>query len=221
MEYLIIELLDQDSARRITSKILSPEAQWEDGKNTAGSHAAKVKNNFQLSKASKISEDLSESIALEITKNQLIKSFALPKKVHGVTFTRASSGQGYGTHVDNAYMSSGRSDLSFTLFLNNPTEYEGGSLSIQSIQENKEIKLKAGQIIIYPSTSIHSVETVTNGERLVCIGWIQSYISSNEDRNTLFNLDAGARGLLSKYGRSPELDLVFQSYTNLLRRLGC
>ena len=135
-------------------------------------------------------------------------------------FSRTSTGDGYGAHVDNAYMSSGRSDLSFTLFLTDPNTYEGGELCIQTIQGSKEIKLKEGQIVIYPSTSLHSVKTVTQGERLACIGWIQSHIASNEDRNILFGLDAGARGLLAKEGKSPELDLIFQSYNNLLRRLG-
>ena len=135
-------------------------------------------------------------------------------------FTRMLTGQGYGDHVDNPYMSTGRSDLSFTLFLSDPTEYEGGELCIQTLQENKKIKLQAGSIIIYPSTSLHSVEEVKEGERLVCIGWIQSYISNNEDRNLLFGLESGAKSLLAEHGRSPSLDLVYQAYSNLLRRLG-
>lgn len=123
-------------------------------------------------------------------------------------------------HIDNAYMSSGRSDLSFTLFLSDPKDYEGGELAIQTLQETKRIKLPQGHIVIYPSTSIHSVEEVRSGNRFVCVGWIHSYVSSNEDRKSLFNLDAGARAILSKHGRTPEVDLLFQSYSNLLRSLG-
>ena len=201
-------------------RILRDKSLWESGKKTAGSHAALVKNNLQLNRNTQIARDNSEIISNAIRSDQLIKSFTLPRKVHGLMFTNTSSGQGYGSHVDNAYMSSGRSDLSFTLFLNDPNEYEGGELSIQTMQEQKQIKLPQGHIVIYPSSNLHAVEQVKSGERIVCVGWIQSYVKNNEDRSSLFALDAGAKKLLADHGRSPELDLIFQSYSNLLRRLG-
>ena len=126
----------------------------------------------------------------------------------------------YGRHIDNAYMSSGRADLSFTIFLNPKKNYEGGELVIESLNSEEKFKLDAGEIIIYPSTYLHSVGEVFDGERLVFVGWIESYIKSIEDREYLFDLDAAARSLLSKYGRSDEVDLIFKSYSNLLRRLG-
>ena len=126
----------------------------------------------------------------------------------------------YGRHIDNAYMSSGRADLSFTVFLNCKSNYEGGELSIESFNSEEKFKLDAGEIIIYPSTYLHSVEEVIDGERLVFIGWIESYIKSIEEREYLFDLDAGARSLLSKHGRSDDLDLIFKSYSNLLRVMG-
>ena len=135
-------------------------------------------------------------------------------------FSKTNQGQKYGKHIDNPFMSGGRSDLSFTLFLSNKNSYEGGELCIQGIQEEEEIKLNSGEIFIYPSTSLHAVKEVTAGERVVCVGWIESYVKSEEDRNSLFILDAGAKGILSKHGRSPELDLIFQSYSNILRTLG-
>ena len=135
-------------------------------------------------------------------------------------FTQSLAGHRYGSHIDNPYMPSGRSDLSFTLFLDAPEDYEGGELCIQTINKTEKIKLTAGEIIIYPSTKIHSVAEVKDGERHVCVGWIQSYVQNNEDRNFLFGLDAGAKGLLAKHGRSDELDLIFQAYSNILRRLG-
>ena len=88
------------------------------------------------------------------------------------------------------------------------------------MNSEKELKLDAGEIIIYPSTYLHEVREVKNGERLVCVGWIESYVKSIEEREYLFDLDAGAKGLLAKYGRSDELDLVFKSYSNILRLLG-
>ncbi len=135
-------------------------------------------------------------------------------------FTKSSQKMNYGRHIDNPFMSTGRSDLSFTISITNKDSYEGGELVIETINSEKEFKLNAGEIIIYPSTYLHSVKEIRNGERLVCVGWIESYVKSIEEREYLFDLDAGARGLLAKNGRSDELDLVFKSYSNFLRLLG-
>ncbi len=135
-------------------------------------------------------------------------------------FTRSSKGMKYGTHIDNAFMSSGRADLSFTIFLNKVCEYEGGELIVEDINTEHKFKLNEGEIIIYPSTYLHSVNEVKDGERLVCVGWIESYVKSIEEREYLFDIDSAARGILAKYGRSDELDLIFKSYSNLLRILG-
>ena len=220
MEYLTHSLLSKSEAHEISQRLKAETSSWQDGKKTAGSIASKIKNNFQLDKSSKLSNEIKEIVVSKIISNPLIKSFTLPSLIHGVMFTKSLQGNGYGMHVDNPYMPSGRSDLSFTLFLNEPENYEGGSLCIQTINETKEIKLSAGEMIIYPSTNLHSVGQVEKGERFVCVGWIQSYIQNNEDRSFLFGLDAGAKGLLAKHGRSDELDLIFQAYSNLLRRLG-
>lgn len=220
MDYLTFPLLSPVEANQIVERLLRESSSWQDGKLSAGSHASEVKNNFQLDKSSSLSIELTNIVESKVRNNNLVKSYTLPKYIHGTMFTKSNCGQGYGAHIDNTYMSTGRSDLSFTLFLNSPQDYEGGDLCIQTIQEEKTIKLDPGQIVIYPSTSIHLVNNVSSGVRLVCVGWIESYISSNEDRELLFGLDSGARGLLAKFGRSPELDLVFQSYANLLRRLG-
>ena len=135
-------------------------------------------------------------------------------------FTKSSKGMRYGRHIDNAYMSSGRADLSFTIFLSEKNQYEGGELLIENLTSENKFKLNRGEIIIYPSTYLHSVEEVTDGERLVFIGWIESYVKSIEEREYLFDLDAAARSLLAKHGRSNDVDLLFKSYSNLLRTLG-
>ena len=220
MEYLTHSLIDQSEAHQIIKKLKAEESFWQDGKKTAGSHAAKIKSNFQLDKNSKLSIELRDIVVNKIISNPLIKSFTLPSLIHGVMFTHSLTGNLYGTHIDNPYMPSGRSDLSFTLFLNDPKNYKGGELCIQTINNTEQVKLSAGEIIVYPSTNLHSVAEVKEGERYVCVGWIQSYVQNNEDRNFLFGLDAGAKGLLAKHGRSDELDLIFQAYSNLLRRLG-
>ena len=220
MNYLTHQILNSEELIILRKELNKGELFWEDGKQTAGKHAAKVKNNLQLRKDSDISKKFSKLITKKILNNDLIKSFSLPKKVHGTVFSKSTSGMKYGRHIDNAYMSTGRADLSFTIFLNCKDTYEGGALSIESFNSEKKFKLDAGEIIIYPSTYLHEVEEVITGERLVCIGWVESYVKSIEEREYLFDLDAAARSLLTKYGRSDEVDLIFKSYSNFLRRLG-
>ena len=220
MNYLIHQILNSEELEILRKNLDKEDLFWEDGKQTAGKHAAEVKNNLQLKKDESLSKKFSGLIIKRILSNDLIKSFALPRKIHGTMFSKSTNGMKYGRHIDNAYMSSGRADLSFTIFLNCKDNYDGGALSIESFNSEEKFKLDAGEIIIYPSTYLHSVEEVMAGERLVFIGWIESYVKSIEEREYLFDLDAAARSLLSKYGRSDEVDLIFKSYSNLLRRLG-
>ncbi len=220
MNYLTNELLNAEEINLINKKLGKEIQGWEDGKKTAGSHASKVKNNLQLIRKSDTSIELSVLVKRKILNNDLIKSFTLPKKIHGIMFTKSLKGMSYGHHIDNAYMSSGRADLSFTLFLSEKSQYDGGELIIEDLDTERKFKLNKGEILIYPSTYLHSVKEVLNGERIVCVGWIESYVKSIEEREYLFDLDAGARSLLVKHGRSEELDLIFKSYSNLLRVLG-
>ena len=220
MNYLTCPVLNNQEILILKETLQTESEHWEDGKKTAGNQAAMVKNNLQLNRDSDLSKKFSRIIRKKILSNPLIKSFSLPKQIHGIMFSKSLKGMKYGRHIDNAFMSSGRADLSFTLFLNKKDEYSGGELMIENINSESKFKLDAGEIIIYPSTYLHSVQEVDYGERLVCVGWIESYVKSIEEREYLFDLDAGARGLLSKHGRSDELDLVFKSYSNLLRILG-
>ena len=220
MNYLTCPLLLGEEIKILKANLSSENDQWEDGKKTAGTLASKVKNNLQFNRNSDISKKNAEFIIKKLLTNTLIKSFALPKKIHGVMFTKSSKGMKYGRHIDNAYMSTGRADLSFSIFLNKKNSYGGGELVIENINTENKFKLDEGEIIIYPSTYLHSVQEITNGERLVCVGWIESYVKSIEEREYLFDIDAGARGILAKHGRSDELDLIFKSYSNLLRVLG-
>ena len=220
MNYLTHQLLNTEDLKLLKTILGKEDLNWEDGKKTAGNQAAKVKYNLQLNKDSDTSKQCSRLISKRILSNNLIKSFALPKRIHGTMFTNSAKGMQYGRHIDNPYMSSGRADLSFTIFLNCKDKYEGGELSIECLNSEEKFKLNSGEIIIYPSTYLHSVQEVTKGMRLVCVGWIESYVKRIEDREYLFDLDAGAKGILAKYGRSDELDLIFKSYSNLLRLLG-
>ena len=220
MNYLAHELLNTEEINFINKELEKYSQDWEDGKKTAGTHASKVKNNMQLNRESEISKKFTKFIVNKLNEDQLIKSFSLTKKIHGTIFSKSKKGMKYGRHIDNTFMSTGRADLSFTLFLSDIDKYEGGELIIENINSKNKFKLNAGQILIYPSTYLHSVQEVTEGERLVLVGWIESYVKSIEEREYLFDLDAGARGILAKNGRSDELDLIFKSYSNLLRVLG-
>ena len=220
MNYLTQQLLNAEEINLIKKDLDDETQNWEDGRKTAGSHASIVKNNLQLNRNAEISKKNAQLVNKKILSSQLIKSFSLPKKIHGIMFTKSSKNMHYGRHIDNPYMSSGRSDLSFTLSLTNKDFYKGGELVIETINTEEKFKLNAGEIILYPSSYLHAVNEVNNGERLVCVGWIESYVKSIEEREYLFDLDAGAKGLLAKNGRSDELDLIFKSYSNLLRLLG-
>ena len=219
MNYLTYQLLNQKETEIIIENLNKCQEDWEDGKKTAGSHASKVKNNIQLNRQSETSKKYSQIIIKRILSNSIIKSFALPKTIHGIMFSKSLKNMKYGRHIDNPFMPSGRSDLSFTISLTDKSSYKGGELVVEAMNEDKEFKLNSGEIVIYPSTHLHSVKEVEDGERLVCVGWIESYVKSIEEREYLFDLDAGARGLLAKNGRSDELDLVFKSYSNFLRIL--
>ncbi len=220
MNYLTHQLLNTEEINFINKELEKDNQEWEDGKNTAGSHASKVKNNLQLNRKSNTSKKLSLLVKEKISNDDLLKSFTIPKHIHGIMFTKSSKGMSYGRHIDNAYMSTGRSDLSFTIFLSEKSQYEGGELLIENLNSDSSFKLNRGEILIYPSTYLHSVKEVINGLRIVCVGWIESYIKSTEEREYLFDLDAGARSILAKHGRSDELDLIFKSYSNLLRVMG-
>ncbi len=220
MNYLTHQLLSAEELSLLKINFNKSTLNWEDGKKTAGNQASLVKNNLQLNRESDASKKFSLQLIQKILKDELIKSFTLPKKIHGSMFTKSEKGMGYGRHIDNSFMSSGRADLSFTIFLSEKNEYEGGELLIENQNSEHKFKLNSGEIIIYPSTYLHSVQKVLNGNRLAFVGWIESYVKSIEEREYLFDLDAGARALLAKYGRSDELDLIFKSYSNLLRVIG-
>ena len=220
MDAMTTALLDSDELSEIQAilKQSSPD-EWLDGRLTAGEFAAQFKQNKQLAPDCQACIHATGLIAAKLRHLPLIKSFALTKKIHSVMLSRSDVGDGYGWHVDNPFSKHGRRDLSFTLFLNDPASYDGGELSIQGVQEATNIKLPAGYIILYPSSSLHCVNEVERGSRLVCVGWIESYVRSYDDRLLLFHLDAGAKGLLARHGRSDELDLIFQAYANAVRRL--
>ena len=220
MDFLTHSLLSLPEVRDFQKHLSSPNLPWRDGRLTAGEQAALVKNNFQLDPNAELTLEICNCITAALTSDPLVKSFSLVRKVHSLLVSRSSSGDSYGWHVDNPFSRHGRRDMSFTCFLSDEGTYEGGSLMIQTGgEETREFRLSPGQIVLYPSSTLHCVTPVVSGVRYACVGWIESYVKAPDDRSILFNIDAGARGLLARHGRSDELDLIFQSYTNAVRRL--
>jgi PKHD-type hydroxylase len=196
-------------------------ADFIDGKTTAGWHAKTVKNNTQLTATADYANDLRELVKAALWRHPLFQMVARPKQIHSLLFSRYEVGMSYGTHVDNALMGDRaflRSDLSFTLFLNDPSAYEGGELVIEEFSGEKQYKLQAGAAIVYPSTTLHRVDPVTNGTRWVVVGWVQSLVRDPEKREILFDLDTARRSIFQQSGKTIEFDLISKSHTNLLRR---
>ena len=219
MIFSIDNILSPD--RLVEIRQVLDRAEFVDGKLTAGWHAKLVKNNQQL-KAGTSQKELKAKIRTALNKNALFQSAIRPKSIHSILFSRYDEGMSYDTHIDNALMSNNtglyRSDVSFTLFLNSPQDYEGGELIVEGVQEEQSYKLDAGSAVIYPSTTLHRVNPVTKGTRLVVVGWVQSIIKDASDRELLFDLETARRAVFAKSGKTPEFDLISKSVANLLRK---
>lgn len=195
------------------------EAEWVDGRVTAGHQSARTKDNQQLPEDHPAARQLGEMILTALGQNPLFISSALPSRVFPPLFNRYRGGQSFGTHVDNAIRQvTGtphriRTDLSATLFLASPEEYDGGELMVEDTFGTHSVKLPAGHMILYPSTSLHHVRPVTRGARLASFFWIQSMVRDDGQRTLLFDLDTAIQKI--------DHDVVVQLtgvYHNLLRR---
>jgi PKHD-type hydroxylase len=220
MRFVLEPLLTPEQVSDLRRQLLAADTPWRPGAETAGWHARAVKNNHQLDRASELHRRLSETITAALLAHPLLQAAALPLRVHGLLFSRCGPGEGYGRHLDNAYMAGGRSDLSFTVFLGDPQGYEGGALVLETEAGEEEVRAPAGHAFVYPSTLLHRVEPVRSGERLVAVGWIESRVRSTERRELLFELDTARRALFGLEGKGEVFDLVSRSYTNLLRMWG-
>jgi PKHD-type hydroxylase len=194
-------------------------AEFIDGKVTAGWHARLVKQNTQLPKSPALTA-IREMISVALQRHALFQMAVHPKLIRPVTVSRYQVGMAYGSHVDNAVMHDPvmRSDISMTLFLSDPATYEGGELIIESSQGETSFKLPAGAAVIYPSSSIHRVEEVTQGLRLAAVTWIQSWVRDPSQREILFDLDTVRQTLFETSGKTPAFDLIAKSHANLLRQ---
>ena len=218
MRFLLEPLLAQPDLQELCSALSDPAAHWIEGNSSAGWHARGVKRNHQLDGASTLHQQLAAKLEGLLMAQPLLQAAAFPRRMHGLLFSRSGAGEGYGRHVDNAWMRGGRSDLSFTVFLSEPEAYAGGDLVLESPGGEESFRLPAGHAVVYPSTLLHRVEPVTAGERLVAVGWIESRIRHADQRELLFELDTARRALFERHGKDEIFDLISRSYSNLLRR---
>jgi PKHD-type hydroxylase len=206
-------------ARRVLA-----EAEWQDGRATAGHQSVRTKDNMQLPDGSAAARELGEMVLNALGQNALFISAALPKRVFPPLFNRYMGGQAFGTHVDNAIRQiSGtgqriRTDLSATLFLADPTEYEGGDLVVEDTYGSHMVKLPAGHMILYPATSLHHVRPVTAGARLASFFWVESMVRDDGERTLLFDLDTAIQRLNFDNRDHPSAVQLTGVYHNLLRR---
>lgn len=232
-------VLDRDQVARIRSAL--DGAEWVDGRQTVGAQGAQVKRNLQLGEESPLRRELGAIVLAALARNPLYFAAALPLRTLPPRFNRYEGGGTYGAHVDGAVMAlppdpsadpahalpgqAGyvRSDLSCTLFLSEPDEYDGGGLVVDDTYGEHEVKLPAGDLILYPSSSLHRVEPVTRGARIASFFWIQSMVRDLEQRRLLFQLDTSIQALTAAgAGAGPEsreaLVGLTGIYHNLLRR---
>ncbi len=199
-------------------------ADWVDGKISAGHQGARVKNNSQLSAEHPVAVEVGNVLLRALGQNPLFMSAALPLHILPPMFNRYSGGQTFGTHVDGSIRTipgTGhriRTDLSCTFFFAGPDEYDGGELIIEDTYGSKSVKLPAGHMILYPSTSLHQVTPVTRGTRLCSFFWLQSMIRADADRSMLFDLDIAIQRFGKDMATHPSVVQLTGVYHNLLRR---
>jgi PKHD-type hydroxylase len=198
--------------------------EWENGRSTAGAQSAMVKHNEQLPPDSPAARQLGERIIRALTANPLFISAAIPLRIFPPLFNRYGPGHAFGIHVDNAVRGDHltgmrlRTDLSVTLFLSDPDEYDGGELIVEDRYGSQTVKLPAGHLVLYPATSLHMVSPVTRGVRFGSFFWLQSMIRDAHARSLIFDLDSVVQGLVKRIGTDdPETVKLTGIYHNLIR----
>jgi PKHD-type hydroxylase len=218
----IPDVLAQDQVSQVR-KLLG-EAQWTDGSATAGAQAGRVKNNSEVPKDHPSAQKAAEIVRASLASNKLFAMTAMPLKISTPLFNRYRDGQAYGPHVDNALRpASGgaglmRGDLSATLFLTAPEEYDGGELSVEDTFGVHNAKLPAGHLVLYPAGSLHQVKPVTRGTRLASFLWIQSLVRDEGHRSILLEMDMAVQQLHRDHPQHPSTAPLVGLYHNLLRR---
>lgn len=222
---MLLSIPDVLSQTQVTeARRVLAQAEWLDGRVTAGHQSADAKNNTQLSEASPVARKLGDTILEALGKNALFISAALPLRVFPPLFNRYEGGHSFGTHVDNAIRQVRdtphrvRTDLSATLFFSSAEEYDGGELVVEDTYGVHSVKLPAGHMVLYPSTSLHHVQPVTRGARIASFFWIQSMVRDDGERTLLFDLDLSIQKINYEHRNSDAAVRLTGIYHNLLRR---
>jgi PKHD-type hydroxylase len=220
----IPKLLNEDELRALRARLDAAEAPWVDGRETAGHQGARVKQNQQIAENSPLARELGDTILSLLERHPLFISAALPSRVYPPLFNRYEAGMRFGGHVDGAVRllpHSGekiRTDLSATLFLSDPSSYDGGELLIDDTYGTQAVKLGAGDLVLYPASSLHRVEPVTRGVRVASFFWVQSMVRDDGQRALLFDLDRSIQRLSARVADDPALVVLTGVYHNLLRQ---
>lgn len=189
---------------------------FEDGRTTAGRYAREVKSNLQA-EPSDAREAIFAKVRAALHSNEVFRSAARPRGFARLLLSRYQPGMEYGLHVDDPIMQGSRTDLSFTLFLSDPEAYEGGGLVIDDPIEQRVIRLNAGDVVLYPSDTLHCVEPVVSGERLAVVGWVTSRVRDRAQREILYDLDIAAQETFSALGKTRAFDRLLKAKSNLYR----
>ena len=205
-------------------RAIMDEASWEDGRSTAGAQSALVKNNEQLPPNGEIARRLGDRVLSAISASPLFISAAIPKQIFPPLFNRYGPGNHFGIHVDNAVRGDHltglriRTDLSVTLFLSKPEDYDGGELIVEDYYGSHEVKLSSGHLVLYPASSLHMVTSITRGTRVASFFWLQSMIRDAHARSLVFDMDSAIQELVARLGRDdPETVKLIGIYHNLIR----
>ncbi len=215
MQLTIAHVLSPDDLVQVRAAF--DAAHFVDGRETAGWAARQVKHNMQARAGDPAHEAVRTLVAERLQSNPRCEMAARAKALTPVLFAAYDPGMTYGTHVDDALMQGIRTDLSWTLFVDEPEAYEGGELVIETAAGETAVKGPAGAIHLYPSTTLHRVDPVRSGRRRVAVGWVQSRVREAGRREILFDLDTARRTLFEQSGKSAEFDLLSKSFANLLR----
>jgi len=214
----IHQAIDNDLVRTLR-QAGEQDALFRDGAVTAGWYARSRKHNQQASADSALDSTL-DQLRRQLLQHELVRACARPRRIIRLLLSRYDRGMQYGAHTDDALMDGYRTDLSFTLFVSAPEEYEGGELVIDETDGEKSFRLPAGSLLLYPSTTVHRVNPVSQGRRVAVVGWLQSHIRCGESREILFDLDRVIHQLRQEAGHrdSTALQLLLKTRSNLLRR---
>lgn len=217
MIIVIASVLDSHEVAAL--RAAADRLEFVDGKTTAGRYAKDVKQNLQA-KPSKALEAQFEKVRTALRDNEVFRAAARPSKFARMLLSRYRSGMEYGLHVDDPYMNGNRTDLSFTLPLSEPEDYDGGGLVIDDGIEERVIRLAAGDAVLYSTSALHRVEPVTRGERMAFVGWVTSRVRDPARREVLYDLDVAASEIFATQGKTPAFDRLFKAKSNLYRIWG-